>query len=228
MRRAGFDVFVTLGALSLGVIAYLRGQALLGVCFVGIGLLRGLMLMRGKRFSPKPEEEIRLDILSPSSTRYPMLPSRLRPQLESIVPSRDGDLKYYPCRAILTNGITLDCVYLVFEVPYLKHWGSYPGEDSGTSETLLADIASLTESPARLPPDFANQIYRAKESPSGDLLFTLVFSDGSRQSYQTGNAVDFIDYPPGQSAQDVTGVLPNEASGERRGSPPYSWCLFSE
>jgi hypothetical protein len=48
----------------------------------------------------------------------------------------------------------------------------------------------------------------------GYTIFTVVFADGLRQACVTGNAVDFIRYPPGKSPKDVVKVLP--ARGQKR------------
>lgn len=58
MRR---NILVALVALCLGVIAIFRGQRLLGVCFMGIGLLRVVMLLQGRK-RRKPEPSIRLNL----------------------------------------------------------------------------------------------------------------------------------------------------------------------
>ena len=47
-------------------------------------------------------------------------------------------------------------------------------------------------------------------------IFTIVFSDGERRPCVTGNAVDFVRYPPGKGPFDVVAVIPHE--GRRDGS----------
>jgi len=61
MRRNILVALVAMGALGLGVLAILRGQAGLGACFIGLGLLRALMLLQSRR-SRKPEPSIRLNL----------------------------------------------------------------------------------------------------------------------------------------------------------------------
>jgi hypothetical protein len=61
MRRNVLVSLVAGGALCLGGLAILRGQAGLGACFIGLGLLRALMLLQSRR-SGKPEPSIRLDL----------------------------------------------------------------------------------------------------------------------------------------------------------------------
>src|SRR6266404_3576589 len=228
MRRLGFSAIVAAGALWLGVVSCIRGQYWLGACFIGIGLLRALTLFRGRKRNGEPE--IRLDLTKPSALRYPKLPPHLKSQLNAITPSVDDELKHYPCLVRLNDATEVDRVYLVSEAPYIRHWGVYPGQDSGKSEVHVEDVASLKESPSRLPPQFANELYKAGESGMGYTLFVVVFSDGTRQAFLTGNAVDFIEYPQGKGPQDVTAVLPNEGRNDpgRREAPNYSWCIYSE
>lgn len=61
MRRNILVALVAVGALCLGVFVILRGQVGLGACFIGLGLLRALMLLQGRR-SRKPEPSIRLNL----------------------------------------------------------------------------------------------------------------------------------------------------------------------
>jgi hypothetical protein len=61
MRRNILVALVAVGAVCLGVLAILRGQAGLGACFIGLGLLRAFMLLQSRR-SRKPEPAIRLNL----------------------------------------------------------------------------------------------------------------------------------------------------------------------
>lgn len=159
---------------------------------------------------------------------FPKLPDKLREDLSAITPSVDRDLTYWPCAARMKDGTVLVCVYVVSEVPYLKHWGVYPQHDRGKSHISLSDVDALTESSSRLPARFANKLYKSGESGMGYTIFTVVFADGSRQAYGTGNAVDFIRYPEGKGQVDVVDVLPHEGRrSEPVTCPDYYWCLFS-
>ena len=63
----------------------------------------------------------------------------------------------------------------------------------------------------------------------GYTVFTVVFKDGTRQAYITGNAVDFVRYPEGKGTEDVARVLPHEGrNAEPIRAPEYYWCLYSE
>jgi len=161
--------------------------------------------------------------------RSSKLPADLRRQLEMVEPSAAGNLRYFPCSVILKDGAVRDRVYVIEEFSYIKSWGVYPGDDPGKASIRVEDIASLTESPTRLPPKFANKLYRAGESGMGYAIFTVVFSDGSRQACATGNAVDWIDYPPGKSRDDVVKVLPHVGrDASPRPAAKYFWCLYSD
>jgi hypothetical protein len=163
-------------------------------------------------------------------SRYSALPEHVRNQLSSIEPSRDGELIYYPIRAVFKSGEVLDTVYIVPERRYLKYWGVYPEADKGKRWVRIEDVVEVEDSPTRLPARFADEIYRQGESGMGYTIFTVVFAGGQTQACVTGNAVDFICYPPGRSAKDVVAVRPHE--GRRDDSlvkaPEWYWCLYSE
>jgi hypothetical protein len=162
-------------------------------------------------------------------TRYPILPPHLRAALTSIVPSEDGELAYYPCRVTLTSGVILDAVYVEPEQPYLRAWDVYPENDPGKRVVRIEEVAAIEDSPMRLPVRFANEIYRDGESGMGYTAFTIVFADGQRQAYISGNAVDFIQYPDGKGPNDVVGVLTHQGrESSPLQAPEWYWCLYSE
>jgi hypothetical protein len=159
----------------------------------------------------------------------PLLP-HVREALKSIEPSRDGELVHYPCRVVLKSGEAFDTVYIVPEKPHVKHWGVYPENDRGKRWIRMEDVVEVQESPTRLPAKFANEIYRSGESGMGYTIFTVVFVDGVRQAYATGNAVDFIRYPSSKLPKDVVAVIPHEGRRDDSlvKSPEWYWCLYSE
>jgi hypothetical protein len=161
--------------------------------------------------------------------RYPALPDHIREALNTIPPSGDEELWYYPCRVTLQDGSVRDTVYIEPEMPYLRFWGVYPEDDRGKRSIKIEDVVKVEDSPTRLPARFANQIYKRGESGMGYTIFTVVFSDGERQACVSGNAVDFIRYPHGKGPEDVTAVLPHEGrkAGPVKG-PEWYWCLYSE
>ncbi len=169
-------------------------------------------------------------LLERHMTEYSPLLPHIRESLKSIEPSRDGELVYYPCCAVLKSGEAFDTVYIVSEKPYVKYWGVYPENDSGKRWIRMEDIAEVQESPTRLPAQFANEIYRNGESGMGYTIFTVVFADGVRQPCVTGNAVDFIQYPIGKGPRDVVAVIPHEGRRDDSlvKSPQWYWCLYSE
>jgi hypothetical protein len=159
----------------------------------------------------------------------PKLPDKLRDDLSAILPSQCGDLAYWPCAARMKDGTVLVCVYVVLEGPYIRRWGVYPQQDRRKSYISVVDVDALAESPSRLPARLANKLYEAGESGMGYTIFTVVFADGSRQAYGTGNAIDFVAYPEGKGQGDVLDVLPHEGrNAEPASCPEYYWCLFSE
>ena len=162
--------------------------------------------------------------------RYFPLPTHVREALAQVQPSRDGDLVYYPCRAVLNTSEAFDTVYIVPEKPYLEHWGVYPEDDRYKHSIRIEDIAEVGESPLRLPARFADELYAKGESGMGYTIFTVVFADGLRQACVTGNAVDFIHYPVGKGPADVVGVLPHEGRRDESlvKAPEWYWCLYSE
>jgi hypothetical protein len=161
---------------------------------------------------------------------YSPLLSHVREALKSIEPSRDGELVYYPCRAVLKSGDTFDTVYIVPEKPYLKYWGVYPENDPGKRWIRMEELAEVQESSIRLPAQFANEIYKDGESGMGYTIFTVVFADGTQQACVTGNAVDFIVYPIGKGPNDVAAVIPHEGRRDASlvNSPAWYWCLYSD
>jgi hypothetical protein len=161
---------------------------------------------------------------------YSPLLVHVREALKGIEPSLDGELVYYPCRAVLKSGEACDTVYIVPEEPYVKQWGVYPENDSGKKWIRMEDIAEVKESPIRLPAQFANKIYKSGESGMGYTIFTVVFADGIQQACASGNAIDFIRYPIGKGPKDVVAVIPHEGRKDASlvKSPQWYWCLYSE
>jgi hypothetical protein len=129
---------------------------------------------------------------------------------------------------VLKDGSSLDRVYIVDAQPWFEQWGVWPEQDSAKFSLSIRDVARILDSPSRLPARFANQIYEAGESGMGYTIFTVKFRDGTSTAVGTGNAVDFIEYPDGQSPQTVVAVLPHVGRDDPklRSGPDYRWCLF--
>jgi hypothetical protein len=162
--------------------------------------------------------------------RYAALPEHVRNTLTDIIPSEGGGgLKYYPCRVTLRGGSTLDNVYIVPELRYIRMWGVYPEDDRAKRWIRIEDLVKVEDSPTRLPAQFANEIYEQGESGMGYYIFTVLFSDGTRQACASGSAVDFIRYPDQKGPGDVVGVVPHEGrNAEPVVTPGWYWCLYSE
>ena len=170
----------------------------------------------------------RSDVYSNAMPRSQLLPDHIREALEHITSSDGGGIKYHPCKVELKDGRILDNVYIEPEEPYLRTWGVYPEDDRGKMSIPIQEVLKVEDSPARLPAHFAEQLYRAGESGMGYTIFTVVFSDGRRQAYSSGTAVDFIRYPDGKSGLDVVAVEPHEGRGaDPMRSPGWYWCLYS-
>ncbi|WP_029913982.1 hypothetical protein [Caulobacter sp. UNC358MFTsu5.1] len=158
--------------------------------------------------------------------RFPPLPTALAKQL-STIKATDGGL-YRPCVATLRDGTVLNCVYFAEAQRWFRYWGVWPDEDRGKTALDIETVASVADSPSRLPAPFADALYEAGESGMGYTVFTVQFEDGTSVAVGTGNAVDFIVYPPGQSRDTVVKVLPHVGRGDPKitAAPPYSWCLY--
>ena len=165
------------------------------------------------------------ELLAPMN-RYGPLPKRLEKALSEVEPSWDGKLPYFPCRVVLNNGDVIDTVYIEPEEPFLRYWGSHPEKPWSID---IEDIAEVADSSSRLPAGFATELYRAGESGMGYEIFTVVFTDGLRQAWGGGSAVDFIRYPPGKGPADVAQVIPHEGRNDPNimTRPRAHVCLYS-
>jgi hypothetical protein len=165
---------------------------------------------------------------SNDADRLPTLPSHLREALAAIEPSVDGELRYYPCRVRLTTGEWQDHVYVQEARSYIQYWGVWPWEDEAKRYVDIRNVEALEESPSRLPVALANKMYEAGESAMGGCLFGLILRDGTKLLCETGNAVDFINWPPGIGPADIVDLIPHEGrlARHRIHSPEYAWCLY--
>jgi hypothetical protein len=163
-------------------------------------------------------------------SRYSLLPRRIQERLRAIEPTQDGVLTYFPCSITLASGEVLDTVYFMPERPVMKLWEAYLETDGAKKLIRMEDVVEVRDSPMRLPARFANELYRQGETGMGYTIFTVVFSDGTRQACVTSNGVDFIQYPPGKGSLDVTAVIPNEGreSASLAKAPPSYWCIYAE
>src|SRR5271170_3652048 len=146
--------------------------------------------------------------MGPIPARYSAVSGELRVQLEAIPTSGDYLVAFRPCDVILKDGRRVDRVYVMPEEPYIMIWGVWPEDDKGKKSIRIEDVSTVEESSHRLPAPLASKLYMAGESGMGCTIFTVVFDDGSRLAIQTGNAIDFIDYPAGKGLGNVVDVLP--------------------
>ena len=156
-----------------------------------------------------------------------MLSKDLERQLGRVAPSGDGRIAYHPCAVTLVDGSIHERVYVQDAQSYISSWGVWPEDDPGKRYLDVSQVAVIRESADRLPAHIARAIYEAGESGMGYTVFTLVFRDRRTQAYLSGNAVDFVTYPAGKSAQDVASVHPHRGRDDHPSSDatPYSWCL---
>jgi hypothetical protein len=165
---------------------------------------------------------------SPGEKIYPELSVALRQQLAAIEPTSAGSVVYWPCAVDLTDGSAHERVYIQDAQSYISEWGVWPEDDPGKDSIDITSVIRIRKSSARLPSSIARTIYDAGESGMGYTIFSLVFRDGSRQAYVTGNAVDFVTYPAGKSSADVVAVEPHRGRDKDPYSDPvrYAWCLY--
>lgn len=151
----------------------------------------------------------------------------LQLQLDRIEPSvfAPGVL-LYPCSARLKDGTIRACVYFV-EPATLKRLflRDEPEAMPGLLWFSADQVASIEESPSRLPATFANEIYRAG-SHFGYHDFALLFSWWYRRDYVVG-LVDFLEYPLFWGPSDVKKVILYRRKGKPRPVPETHWCVFT-
>lgn len=158
---------------------------------------------------------------------YPQLNAELVDQLRAVPPSQDGGLEYRPCAVTLDDGQEEMAVYVVPHAAYIRQWGVLPEDDPGKRNVPLARVRSIRDSPYRLPSRLANELYSAGESGMGYTVFTVEFANGFRRAYVTGNAVDFIDPPPGMHVHDACRVFPHQGREQaHQVAIQYAWCIY--
>ncbi|SEO91924.1 hypothetical protein SAMN05192574_11647 [Mucilaginibacter gossypiicola] len=142
-----------------------------------------------------------------------------RKQLAKIHTSQD----WTPCQVTLSNGVTLDNVYLVNYDDYLRSWGGINYE----MLIPIEEITSISESPNALPASLSKKLYDAGESGMGYCVFKILYHNGVTLDIVTGNAVDFVPSPHGLTVQNIKDVLPHKGSTQAYlNGLDYKWCLF--
>jgi hypothetical protein len=136
-------------------------------------------------------------------------------------------MRLYPCSARLDDGTVQKCIYFVARETSKRLFGQERPEDiPGFPWVSPEEIASVAESPFRLPARFANQIYRAGESRMGCYIFTLVFSAWCKRHYLVGGFVDFLLFPRGRTPLEIREVLLHRGAKRSTPVPPYKWCIL--
>jgi hypothetical protein len=157
-----------------------------------------------------------------------VLSANLVAQLELVPKSHDRSLEYAPCLVRLRSGEVLPRVYIVEASAFSALWG----DDPKRNFLDVAEIASIEDSPFRLPRDLADVVYEAGESGMGYCIFTVQLRDGRTLPFVTGNAADFTDWPPDVDPRDAVAVEPHvgrdNVGGANSGSAPFVWGLFEE
>jgi hypothetical protein len=153
--------------------------------------------------------------------------SELLKKVLTIPPSVSAKLHYYPCQVHTKSGHIHPCVYIVELRQFNTRWSV---SSNIQREVKIEDVNIIFESPHRLPAEMATKLYLEGESGMGYTILKVLFKDGSSQTYQTGNAVDFIDYPEGKGPGDVKDVVPHEGrhAPALKNGRKYAWCLYSE
>lgn len=156
--------------------------------------------------------------------RIPIISPEIYVELLRVQPSSVDKMELRPCEVELTDGRVLDRVYVVEAVRFTLYWGMLPNPGRGVS---IRDVAHVRESPTRLPIKLANTLYEKGETNMGGTVFSIVTRDGRKVHGVTGNAVDFLIYPPGIGPSDVVDVLHGKSEGnEQFASAHFQWCLY--
>lgn len=159
-----------------------------------------------------------------SEIRVPVISPALYDELIQVEPSLDRYFEYRPCQVQMGDGRIIDKVYLAEAVTFMLSWGYDPKR----ATISILDVAHMGESPSRLPIGLANILYEKGETSMGGTTFTIVLRDGKKAHGTTGNAVDFLNYPPGVQPSDVVDVLHGRSEGDDTFTlADYIWCPYS-
>jgi hypothetical protein len=161
------------------------------------------------------------------SARIPVVEGQLLHEILAVEPSHDRDLLYRPCCVELESGELVDRVYFAEAFSWHSYWGVWPEDDPGKKSFSFVGIKRSFSSPSRLPAPLADKLYRGGETSVGGTSFALILRDGRRIPALTGNALDFLEYPPDVDPTDIVDVIHgyHEISASRITDANYSWCL---
>lgn len=161
---------------------------------------------------------------------YPKLTEAQKLQLFEIQPSISYGLEQRPCRVILDDGQVFNNAIIAESKSYIKFVGIWPEDDPGKKALDISRVVAIEPSPNRLPAYLSNKLYSAGETTMGGVIFTVIFSDGSEQVYEYGNALDFINLPEDKTFSDIIDVIPHkgrDTENKLRGLD-FFWCLFEK
>jgi hypothetical protein len=172
------------------------------------------------------------DFLGRERRPRPFLSPELMDDLQRIVPSLPGNgLEYRPCEVTLSSGVTDSYVYVVEVESWFRAWGIDPEDDKGKASLSVAEVVTIRESPFRLPPNFANEIYQGNEDGMGYFAFKVVLNDGQELECLTGNAIDLLEWPQGVTPGQVIRVVPHSTKAGPQSivrSASFSWALYEQ
>lgn len=178
--------------------------------------------------SAAEKQELRVDLprhIGEKAVRA--IPTALFEKLNRVTPSRNGDMAYYPCRITMRDGRVFDRVYVQSREPYLTHWGKLPFDDQHKGWIAISEIVDIEESPLRIPPALAEEIYRKGGTSVGVHMFRVTFRQGMNRVVMTGKAVDFVPLPEGVTGADVVWAQPVTGYDESSElGPRYHWSIY--
>ena len=151
------------------------------------------------------------------------LPDAVVRQLIAVPSSNYCGMSFWPCQAVLRDGRTLP------RVIFRRSENFY--EDSHLFLSP-SNVAEVSESPYRLPAMWANVVYAQGETGMDFFMFRVFFRDQTHIDVTIGSTIDFIPYPEGKAAADVTRVAPwkslRQPFNHTQIRPPeFFWCVFS-
>ena len=121
----------------------------------------------------------------------------IRKLLRRIIPSVNDELRNYPCRATLRDGAVIERLGII-ESPHDLEL-----------EVSVRDLASLEESPFRIPAHLANKAYSAGETGMSYYAFALILDSGERLEYVIGAPlIDFPELPENVTKDNIVDLIP--------------------
>ena len=121
----------------------------------------------------------------------------IRKLLRRIIPSVDGEFKNYPCRGTLRDGAVIERLGIIesaYDVDF---------------PVSVRDLASVEESPFRIPAHLANKAYSAGETGMSYYAFALILDTGERLEYVIGRPlIDFPELPGNVTKDNIVDLIP--------------------